>query len=509
MVATDSNVLVLYRVVNSKTDSRSPHYNAFYMPRDDSGGVSLASVKQHCRAPGSAAYHWRVRVDESQSNNKYHQSSPQFTWWDVQDKNAALPIASHTQSELEHLFSDVASVASTVNTADANGDGSVPAPSASGAVRSLGKFAKKLDAATSGAVQGRHGQNSAGPRINVIAFKVLDLARTEDACIERRQSSSAARARRLKRSGSTSSDGNRSRQPPSPPYTPPQTPPRSPYGGYTSPHTPPKTSPRSIAVVNPARRATPKQQGGRDLLDFGSVGGSSGCAGHQTASTPAATSNETRAERLKREYEAKRQKQNRVWDDVDQRWVEVDAKAGSTVHRGSTSAPPGVAAKPHSATAAKKAVIGIKLDGSNAQGKSANVQAAVNKRVNDMKQSQAKALQEVRDREAKKKQNEAEEDVVRTNLGPQIKAWSEEHGKKKQLRALLSSLHTVLWEGAKWKPVSLGDILDASKCKRCYHRATLVVHPDKTGNLNAEQRFLAKRIFDALSQAKTEFDALN
>jgi len=187
----------------------------------------------------------------------------------------------------------------------------------------------------------------------------------------------------------------------------------------------------------------------------------------------------------------------------------VDAKAGSTVHRGSTSAPPGVAATPHSATAAKKAVIGIKLDGSNAQGKSANVQAAVNKRVNDMKQSQAKALQEVRDREAKKKQNEAEEDVVRTNLGPQIKAWSEEHGKKKQLRALLSSLHTVLWEDAKWKPVSLGDILDASKCKRCYHKATLVVHPDKTGNLNAEQRFLAKRIFDALSQAKTEFDASN
>ena len=53
MVVTDdsSNVLVLYRVVNSSTDSRSPNYNAFYMPRDggDGGygcGISLAAVKK-------------------------------------------------------------------------------------------------------------------------------------------------------------------------------------------------------------------------------------------------------------------------------------------------------------------------------------------------------------------------------------------------------------------------------------------------------------------------------
>ena len=118
-------------------------------------------------------------------------------------------------------------------------------------------------------------------------------------------------------------------------------------------------------------------------------------------------------------------------------------------------------------------------------------------------------MKEVRERELKKKQSEAAEDDVRQKLEPKIKIWSEEHGKKKQLRALLSSLHTVLWQGAKWKPISLGDILDASKCKRCYHKATLVVHPDKTGSLNPEQRFLAKRIFDALTQAKNEFDAPN
>ena len=114
---------------------------------------------------------------------------------------------------------------------------------------------------------------------------------------------------------------------------------------------------------------------------------------------------------------------------------------------------------------------------------------------------------EKKEREAKKKQEEAEEDDVRKRLEPKIKAWSEEHGKKKQLRALLGTLHTILWPEAKWKQVSIGDILNDAKCKKFYHKATLVVHPDKTHHLDAEKRFLAKRIFDALSQAKVEFDA--
>ena len=213
---------------------------------------------------------------------------------------------------------------------------------------------------------------------------------------------------------------------------------------------------------------------------------------------PAPPSNETRAEKLKREYEAKQSKANRVWDDVDQRWVEVDPKAANS-SRGTASAPPG-------ANVAKKKEVGISLDPANAVGKSHEVQAAVNKRVNDMRESQAKALQEVRDREEKKKLEEAEEDLVRKKLEPKIKAWSEEHGKKKQLRALLGTLHTILWPGANWKPMGLGDLLDASKVKRAFHKASRVVHPDKTHHLDPEQRFLAKRIFDALSQAKTEFD---
>ena len=196
--------------------------------------------------------------------------------------------------------------------------------------------------------------------------------------------------------------------------------------------------------------------------------------------------NESRAEKLKREYAQKASQAQRVWDDVDQRWVEAKPNAAEENER-------------------PKAV-GISLDASNAVGKSASVQAAVHQRVNDMKNSQAKALAEVRKREEQKKANDAEEDQVRRALEPKIKAWSEEHGKKKQLRALLASLHTILWQGANWKQISIGDILDDSKVKKFYHKASRVVHPDKTHDLDAEKRFLSKRIFDALTQAKTAFD---
>jgi hypothetical protein len=219
-------------------------------------------------------------------------------------------------------------------------------------------------------------------------------------------------------------------------------------------------------------------------------------------SLPATFNNETRAERLKREYAQNEMQQNRVWDEVDQRWVAVETN-GSPVKQATTSAPP--SATNNSGSPGKK-VVGIKLDASNAIGKSASVQAAVHKRVNDMKASQEKALAEVREREELKKKEEEEEDGARKRLEPLIKAWSEEHGKKKQLRALLGTLHTILWPGARWQPIGLGDLLDDGKVKRAFHKASRVVHPDKTHHLRPEERFLAKRIFDALSQAKTEFD---
>ena len=54
--------------------------------------------------------------------------------------------------------------------------------------------------------------------------------------------------------------------------------------------------------------------------------------------------------------------------------------------------------------------------------------------------------------------------------------------------------------------MTIGDLLDDRKVTKAFHKASRVVHPDKTHHLDAEKRFLAKRIFDALTQAKMDFD---
>lgn len=45
-------------------------------------------------------------------------------------------------------------------------------------------------------------------------------------------------------------------------------------------------------------------------------------------------------------------------------------------------------------------------------------------------------------------------------------------------------------------------MLDDSKLKRYYFKASLVVHPDKVRELGVEEKFIAARVFDALTMAK-------
>ncbi|KAL4635023.1 putative tyrosine-protein phosphatase auxilin isoform X1 [Arapaima gigas] len=82
--------------------------------------------------------------------------------------------------------------------------------------------------------------------------------------------------------------------------------------------------------------------------------------------------------------------------------------------------------------------------------------------------------------------------------------WIE--GKERNIRALLSTMHTVLWEGeTRWKPVSMADLVTHEQVKKVYRRAVLVVHPDKATGQPYEQ--YAKMIFLELNDAWSEFES--
>eukprot|EP00521_Asterionellopsis_glacialis_P012995 CAMPEP_0195292750 /NCGR_PEP_ID=MMETSP0707-20130614/10802_1 /TAXON_ID=33640 /ORGANISM="Asterionellopsis glacialis, Strain CCMP134" /LENGTH=523 /DNA_ID=CAMNT_0040353311 /DNA_START=64 /DNA_END=1635 /DNA_ORIENTATION=- len=508
----DDSVLVLYKIVNSPSD-KSGLFNAFRMPRGNA--VTLKSIKQHCAAlhhlntAGPDGYHWRVCMEDNRTQPPKSGPIP-FSWWDIQDENARLPVKESTPQELEHMFFPKHSSSPTSSTDSAS-------KAAKGAFKTLGKAMNAVVDTASGS----SGVDHHGPPVGVIAFKLLDLLQLHDTFDKKHGGpsrggfttpTSATMSKPARTTPATAAPAARAA-----PVG--RTPARAAAQPRPAPAAPQPAARRAPAPtpVQPLRRPAPAPAPAAaataNLMDFGDGAPASNSAPppaahalHRMNTSPANMNpNETRAQKLKREYEQNKHKQNRVWDEIDQRWVAVDPKQSTKA--GSTSAPPGEvkpAAIPKAATATKAK--GISIDASNAVGKSANVQAAVNQRVNEMKESQAKALQEVRERENKKKTEEAEEDEVRKRLEPKIIAWSEEHGKKKQLRALLASLHTILWPDAKWKTVTIGDLLNDKKVKLAFHKASRVVHPDKTHHLDAEKRFLAKRIFDALSQAKTDFD---
>lgn len=463
-------------------------------------------MKNNCHAlkqlnpAGANGYHWRVRVDDKVNNPK---APPKYSWWDIQDENARLPVKEVSFTDLSHILSPSSSQRDSGHHPH---DSSSSNMTASSVTRSLGKALKGVAASVDVGTSSTPAHHANFPRVPIVMFKLLDVTKLydEDRPMAR---SSVPRANVAVHSRSTMSVPSKStsRAPSSSSMSQSQGQRRQGANHGANPTSSSRAAQPSKAV--PQRKV---EEG--SLMDFGAPAPSvpisqqstsrSKVLHHAHTSPPAVASSESRAEKLKREYEEKKRTENRVWDEVDQRWVTVDATKGAASHRSTPSAPPGA-----NVARNKTKIQAVSLDNVNTAGKSAAVANAVQNRVNEMRESQEKALQEIRDREAAKAKLEAEEDVVRQKLEPKIKAWAEEHGKKKQLRALLASLDKVLWPGANWKPIGLGDLLDDKKVKIAYHKASRVVHPDKTISLGPEERFMAKRIFDSLAQAKTEWDS--
>mmetsp|Transcript_77 Transcript_77/g.176 ORF Transcript_77/g.176 Transcript_77/m.176 type:complete len:279 (-) Transcript_77:112-948(-) len=74
--------------------------------------------------------------------------------------------------------------------------------------------------------------------------------------------------------------------------------------------------------------------------------------------------------------------------------------------------------------------------------------------------------------------------------------------KFKDIRTLISTVHTVLWPNSNWTPVSLSELVaNNTNTKKFYRKAILMCHPDRHQSASAEQQVRADRIFEALNSA--------
>jgi hypothetical protein len=101
---------------------------------------------------------------------------------------------------------------------------------------------------------------------------------------------------------------------------------------------------------------------------------------------------------------------------------------------------------------------------------------------------------------------EADElDAAKNKYDNTLTQWAFNNKEKRNVRTLLSTMHTVVWPECSWKPIGLGDVIESSQVKKVYRKAMLVVHPDRCSGLSGEVRFIAKRIFEAINEAYQEF----
>ncbi|KAL3616266.1 hypothetical protein CASFOL_039656 [Castilleja foliolosa] len=113
----------------------------------------------------------------------------------------------------------------------------------------------------------------------------------------------------------------------------------------------------------------------------------------------------------------------------------------------------------------------------------------------------AKALAEKNQRDLQAQRDQEERHRISDTLDIEIKRWAA--GKEGNLRALLSTMHYVLWPECGWQPVSLTDLITGASVKKAYRKATLCIHPDKVQQkgANLQQKYIAEKVFDLLKEA--------
>ncbi|KAH7432651.1 hypothetical protein KP509_07G032400 [Ceratopteris richardii] len=117
----------------------------------------------------------------------------------------------------------------------------------------------------------------------------------------------------------------------------------------------------------------------------------------------------------------------------------------------------------------------------------------------------AKALEEKKQHDVECLKEQIEKEMAAKMLDEDIKVWAA--GKQGNLKALLCSLHLVLWPECGWRRVSAEDILTAETLRKSYRRAALCVHPDKVQQRGATlaQKYVAEKVFDLLREASARY----
>ncbi|KAE8447821.1 hypothetical protein EG329_010050 [Mollisiaceae sp. DMI_Dod_QoI] len=186
------------------------------------------------------------------------------------------------------------------------------------------------------------------------------------------------------------------------------------------------------------------------------------------------------------------------WKDAGDVWKMCVAHGvgGSTAIQGRTRCETALAPKPHpTRTATPKAVPRPKPQSALSDlGPSAGEDSAAVKRLREANQAAEKA--------------DDEKFALSDKVEARISQWRD--GKRDNLRALIGSLDSVMWEGAGWKKVGMHELVQNNKVKINYMKAIGKTHPDKLPqDASTEVRMIAALVFATLNESWDKFKQQN
>lgn len=120
--------------------------------------------------------------------------------------------------------------------------------------------------------------------------------------------------------------------------------------------------------------------------------------------------------------------------------------------------------------------------------------------------SQNEGVQFMRDQISAQAQLQDDKRAAADGVAAALDQWEFKDGVRRPIRTLLTSMHSVMWKDANFKPIRLGEVVSANDVKKKYRRALLQVHPDKVRSTDPEICVIAERIFDALTLQFNEFN---
>ncbi|KAJ2812713.1 auxilin-like clathrin-binding protein required for normal clathrin function [Coemansia furcata] len=124
-----------------------------------------------------------------------------------------------------------------------------------------------------------------------------------------------------------------------------------------------------------------------------------------------------------------------------------------------------------------------------------------NSNILTMQTENSVAVAELRKKDQAKRDEEDQRLVLMDHVDAELKRWRD--GKQQNIRALLSSLHTLLPE---FTPIGMHEILEPNKVKRAYMRAISKLHPDKLSqNIDLRTKMISSSVFSSLNEAWDAF----